>query len=56
MNVVWHQVTFYYSAFFLSSQLVKDFAKVFANFSKQSLSASFGDKYNVIFAIPFRMG
>jgi len=51
MHVIDHQMAFNDPTFFLTSQLVKDGPKVFANLPKQCLAASFGNKYNVVLAI-----
>src|SRR5439155_9279265 len=55
MDVVRHQMPFYYCALFLLCQFVKQCSQMFSDFPKQRFAASFWDKYNVILAIPARM-
>ncbi len=56
MHMVWHQVPFDDAALFLTSKLMKDCAKLLANVPKDCLTATFGNEYEMLLAIPFGMG
>ena len=55
MNVVRHQVPFFYSTFFLFRQLSENLAKVLAQFSVQRPSPAFRYEHDVVFALPRRV-
>ena len=56
MHMIWHQMTFNDLALFLLRQFMEDLAEMFTNLPIQHLAAIFGDKNNMVFAIPLRMG
>jgi len=49
------QMPFHNPALLLLGQLVKHFAQVLTQIAVQNLSAAFGDKNNVVLALPFRV-
>src|SRR5262249_9571712 len=56
MHMIQHQMAFNDLALFLFRQFMKDLAEMFTNLPIQHLAAIFGDKNNMVFAIPLRMG
>ena len=56
VHVIRHRMTLNDLALFLTCQFVKDRTEFFPNVAKQLLASSFGHKYEVVFAIPLRVG
>src|SRR5215510_196985 len=56
MHMIQHQMSFNELALFLLRQFMEDLAEMFTNLPIQHLAAIFGDKNNMVFAIPLRMG
>lgn len=56
MNVINHHVTFNNATLLLSSQFVKDRAKLFSDLSKQDLTPILRNKDEMVLTIPPRMG
>jgi hypothetical protein len=55
MYVIRHQMAFHYLTLLLFRQLAQYLAKMLSDRSKYHFLLPLRDKYNVIFAIPFRM-
>src|ERR1035438_126734 len=55
VNMIRLKVPFQYPALFLSCKTVQQVGKILPDSSEKHLAATFGDPYNMILAIPFRV-
>ena len=56
MHMVWHEMPFQNLALLLPSQRVKDRTQLPADLAKDGLPSPLGHEYDVVLAVPFRMG
>ena len=55
MHMIDHQMPFLDPAFFLRRESLENFPKVLAQLAVKRLPAAFGNKHDVVFAVPFRV-
>tara|TARA_R110002095_G_C4140320_1_gene228549 strand:- start:278 stop:448 length:171 start_codon:yes stop_codon:yes gene_type:complete len=55
MDVIGHKMPFYYLTLTLATERMKNLTQLLAQMPIKQLATIFRDKYNMIFAFPFRM-